>query len=234
MYDIGFQSLSRLLMSGMDIKVLVLDAQVYSNTGGQSSTATFTGHRVKMAAFGKTSPGKREHPQRTGHDRHDASRCLCEQTTPAHLNHFYRAVMEANEYPGPAIVICYAACMPQHGIADDRAVARAKLAADSRTFRLLITILAKVTYSRASEPSGQSRYSVPRNSQPQHDAGNQSECSQCHHGSPHADFCCQVMHAMNRCNRPRNATRFRFKQRHVSTSFATGDQGRHEPAGKNS
>jgi len=61
MYDIGFQSLSRLLMSGTDIKVLVLDTQVYSNTGGQSSTATFTGQIAKIAAFGKTSPGEREH-----------------------------------------------------------------------------------------------------------------------------------------------------------------------------
>src|SRR5205814_480918 len=60
MYDIGFQSLSRLLMSGMDIKVLVLDSQVYSNTGGQSSTATFTGQNAKMAAFGVGNPGKRE------------------------------------------------------------------------------------------------------------------------------------------------------------------------------
>ncbi|MBF8261719.1 MAG: Thiamine pyrophosphate enzyme domain protein TPP-binding, partial [candidate division NC10 bacterium] len=42
MYDIGFQSLSRMLASGMDIKVLILDTQVYSNTGGQASTATYT------------------------------------------------------------------------------------------------------------------------------------------------------------------------------------------------
>ncbi|MDP9263862.1 MAG: 2-oxoacid:acceptor oxidoreductase family protein, partial [Acidobacteriota bacterium] len=60
MYDIGFQSLSRMMMSGMDIKVLVLDTQVYSNTGGQSSTATFTGQDAKMAAFGKSQSGKIE------------------------------------------------------------------------------------------------------------------------------------------------------------------------------
>ena len=45
------------------------------------------------------------------------------QTTPAHLNHFYRAVMEANAYPGPAVVIAYTPCMPEHGIADDAAIA---------------------------------------------------------------------------------------------------------------
>ncbi len=42
------------------------------------------------------------------------------QTTGAHLNHFYKAVLAANEYPGPALVVCYASCMPEHGVADDR------------------------------------------------------------------------------------------------------------------
>jgi pyruvate/2-oxoacid:ferredoxin oxidoreductase beta subunit len=59
------------------------------------------------------------------------------QTTPAHVNHFYKSIMEANSFPGPAIVICYAACMPEHGIADDRAIAQAKLAVESRAFPLL-------------------------------------------------------------------------------------------------
>ena len=50
MYDIGFQSLSRMVASGADIKVLVLDTQVYSNTGGQASTATFGGQVTKLSA----------------------------------------------------------------------------------------------------------------------------------------------------------------------------------------
>ena len=58
------------------------------------------------------------------------------QTTPAHLNHFYRSIMEANAYPGPAVVIVYTACMPEHGIADDAASRQAKLAVDSRAFPL--------------------------------------------------------------------------------------------------
>ena len=48
MLDIGFQSLSRMLASGLDIKVLVLETQVYSNTGGQASTASYTGQNTKM------------------------------------------------------------------------------------------------------------------------------------------------------------------------------------------
>ncbi len=57
-------------------------------------------------------------------------------TTPAHTNHFYRAIMEANEYPGPAVVVAYTPCMPEHGIADDAATRQAKLAVDSRAFPL--------------------------------------------------------------------------------------------------
>ena len=60
MFDIGFQSLSRMLASGMNIKVLVLDTQVYSNTGGQSSTASYMGQNTKLAAFGKALTGKSE------------------------------------------------------------------------------------------------------------------------------------------------------------------------------
>jgi pyruvate-ferredoxin/flavodoxin oxidoreductase len=138
MYDIGFQSLSRLLMSGMDIKVLVLDTQVYSNTGGQTSTATFTGQSAKMAAFGKAQPGKKEHRKELSLIAMMHPHVFVAQTTPAHVNHFYKSVMEANAFPGPSIVICYAACMPEHGIADDRAIAQAKLAAESRAFPLMI------------------------------------------------------------------------------------------------
>ena len=47
MFDIGFQSLSRMLATGMNIKIFVLDTQVYSNTGGQASTSTFTGQNTR-------------------------------------------------------------------------------------------------------------------------------------------------------------------------------------------
>jgi pyruvate ferredoxin oxidoreductase beta subunit len=138
LYDIGFQSLSWMLMSGMDIKVLVLDTQVYSNTGGQSSTATFTGQDAKMAAFGAAEPGKREHRKELAQIAMMHPGVFVAQTTPAHLNHFYKSVTAANEYPGPAVVVCYASCMPEHGVADDRAVAQARLAVESRTFPLLV------------------------------------------------------------------------------------------------
>jgi pyruvate/2-oxoacid:ferredoxin oxidoreductase beta subunit/Pyruvate/2-oxoacid:ferredoxin oxidoreductase delta subunit len=136
MYDIGFQSLSRMVASGADIKVLVLDTQVYSNTGGQASTATFGGQVTKLSAYGKSLHGRPERRKELGRILVAHGEVYVAQTTPAHLNHFYRAVMEANEYPGPAVIIVYSACMPEHGIADDAATAQAKLAVESRAFPL--------------------------------------------------------------------------------------------------
>lgn len=138
LYDIGFQSLSRMLMSGLDIKVLVLDTQVYSNTGGQSSTATFTGQDAKMALVGQAEHGKREHRKELAQIAMMHPGVFVAQTTPAHLNHFYKAILAANEFPGPAVVIAYASCMPEHGIPDDQAMEHARLAVESRTFPLLV------------------------------------------------------------------------------------------------
>jgi pyruvate/2-oxoacid:ferredoxin oxidoreductase beta subunit len=156
MYDIGFQALSRMVASGADIKVLVLDTQVYSNTGGQASTATFGGQVTKMSAFGKELHGKPERRKELGRILMAHGEVYVAQTTPAHLNHFYRAVLDANEYPGPAVIICYAACMPEHGIADDAATAQAKLAVDARAFPLY-------TYDPRRGPSMAERLSLQGN-----------------------------------------------------------------------
>jgi pyruvate/2-oxoacid:ferredoxin oxidoreductase beta subunit/Pyruvate/2-oxoacid:ferredoxin oxidoreductase delta subunit len=136
MYDIGFQALSRMVASGADIKVLVLDTQVYSNTGGQASTASFGGQVTKLSAFGAAIHGRPEPRKELGRILMAHGDVYVAQTTPAHLNHFYRSVMEANEYPGPAVIVVYSACMPEHGIADDAASHQARLAVDSRAFPL--------------------------------------------------------------------------------------------------
>ena len=136
MYDIGFQALSRMVASGMDIKVLVLDTQVYSNTGGQASTATFGGQVTKLSAFGKSLHGRTEPRKELGRILVAHGGAYVAQSTPAHLNHFLRTIMEANEYPGPAVVIAYTPCQPEHGIADDASARQAKLAVDSRAFPL--------------------------------------------------------------------------------------------------
>jgi len=136
--DIGFASLSRMLASGMDIKVLLLDTQVYSNTGGQTSTATYTGQGSKMSPFGKEVLGKQERRKEIAQIAMMHPNVYVAQTTPAHINHFYRAILEANEFPGPALISVYTTCQPEHGVADYESAQRARAAVDSRAFPLLV------------------------------------------------------------------------------------------------
>jgi pyruvate/2-oxoacid:ferredoxin oxidoreductase beta subunit/NAD-dependent dihydropyrimidine dehydrogenase PreA subunit len=138
MLDIGFQSLSRMLAAGADIKVLVLDTQVYSNTGGQASTSSFKGQDAKMSFHGKAIQGKKENRKELANICMMHKDVYVAQTTAAHPNHFYKAIMEANEYPGPAIINTFTTCQPEHGVADNMAEHQAKLAADSRTFPVFI------------------------------------------------------------------------------------------------
>jgi pyruvate ferredoxin oxidoreductase beta subunit len=170
MYDIGFQSLSRLLASGMDIKVLVLDTQVYSNTGGQASTASFSGQDAKMAAFGRESSGKQERRKEL------AQICLMHpdvfvaQTTTSHINHFYRAIMDANQYPGPAVVSVYTTCQPEHGVPDYVSAQQSKRAVESRAFPLFVHDPRKGDKLRqrmnlTGNPAVKEDWSTPRNSE---------------------------------------------------------------------
>ncbi len=138
MFDIGFQSLSRLLASGLPVKVFVLDTQVYSNTGGQASTSTYMGQNTKMSVHGKTYGGKQERRKEIAQIAMMHPRTFVAQTTCAHTNHFYKAVLGALEFDGPAVITCYTTCQPEHGVADNMATDQARLAVDSRAFPLLI------------------------------------------------------------------------------------------------
>jgi pyruvate/2-oxoacid:ferredoxin oxidoreductase beta subunit/Pyruvate/2-oxoacid:ferredoxin oxidoreductase delta subunit len=138
MLDIGFQSLSRMFATGMDIKVIVLDTQVYSNTGGQASTGSFRGQDAKMSAHGKVIQGKKENRKEIANIAMMHKDVYVAQTTCAHPNHFYKAILEANAFPGPAIVNVFTTCQPEHGVADNMAEHQAKLAADSRSFPVFI------------------------------------------------------------------------------------------------
>lgn len=138
MFDIGFQSLSRLLSSGMNVKVFVLDTQVYSNTGGQASTATYTGQNTKMSFHGKDCGGKQERRKEIAQIAMMHPRTYVAQTTCAHTNHFYKCVLGALEFDGPAIINCYTTCQPEHGVADNMAFHQARLAVDTRAFPLLV------------------------------------------------------------------------------------------------
>lgn len=138
MLDIGFQSLSRMLATGEDINVLVLDTQVYSNTGGQASTSSFVGQNTKFSMHGRAVKGKTERRKELGQICMMHPDVYVAQTTPAHINHFYRAILDANEYDGPAVINVYTTCQPEHGVADDVSGDQAKLAVESRAFPLFV------------------------------------------------------------------------------------------------
>jgi pyruvate-ferredoxin/flavodoxin oxidoreductase len=108
-YDIGYGGLDHVLASGDDINVLVMDTEVYSNTGGQSSKATPTGAVAKFAFSGKKT-GKKELGQiaMTYGYIYVASIAM-----GASKQQTLKAFLEADAYPGPSLIICYTPCINQ-------------------------------------------------------------------------------------------------------------------------
>ncbi|MBJ6610678.1 MAG: 2-oxoacid:acceptor oxidoreductase family protein [Candidatus Thiothrix moscowensis] len=136
MYDIGFQNLSRALMSGMPIKVLVLDTQVYSNTGGQACTSGFIGQVSDMAPYGKAWKGKTEIRKEMSliGMAHRTSFVL--QSSISNMTHMIEGFIDGLNSRRPALFNIYAVCQPEHGVADDAAEQQSKLAVESRAYPL--------------------------------------------------------------------------------------------------
>jgi len=162
MLDIGFQALSRMLMSGMNIKVLVLDTQVYSNTGGQQSTSSYTGQESKMGAYGKEHHGKIERRKELGQICVMHPNVFVAQTIGSNTNHFFKSVNRALEYKGPAVICVYTTCQPEHGVADNMAAHQAKMAVQSRAFPIFI-------YDPDKGPTMKSRFDLTGNPQADRD-----------------------------------------------------------------
>ena len=110
-YDIGFGGLDHVLASGEDVNVLVLDTEVYSNTGGQSSKATPKGAIAKYASSGK----------KTGKKSLSRVTILYEYIYVANVSmgadkqQMLKVFKEAEKYQGPSLIVCYAPCI-NHGI----------------------------------------------------------------------------------------------------------------------
>lgn len=127
-YDIGFGGLDHVLNTGIDVNVLVVDTQVYSNTGGQASKATPAGAVAQFAASGKKT------------DKKDLGAIfmtygniyVAQVAMGANPNQLVRVLKEAEAFPGPSLVIAYAPCI-SHGIVKGMAYAQpeAKLAVQS-------------------------------------------------------------------------------------------------------
>ncbi|MRR51230.1 MAG: pyruvate ferredoxin oxidoreductase, partial [Rhodocyclaceae bacterium] len=136
MYDIGFQNLSRAMMSGMPIKVLVVDTQVYSNTGGQACTSGFISQVSDMAPYGKAKKGKQETRKEISLIGMAHRTSYVMQSTVAHVNHLLESYIDGLNSRRPALFNIYAVCPPEHGVGDDKAVDQSKLAVEGRAYPL--------------------------------------------------------------------------------------------------
>ena len=127
-YDIGYGGLDHVMASGDDVNILVMDTEVYSNTGGQASKATPTGAIAKYAASGKKVVKK------------DLARMIMTYghayvasiSMGASKQQTLKAFVEAERHPGPSLIICYAPCI-NHGIRKGmgKSQLEAKLAVES-------------------------------------------------------------------------------------------------------
>lgn len=110
-YDIGFSGIDHVLSSGEDINILVLDTEVYSNTGGQASKSSRLGQVAEFANLGKETRKK---------DLFKIALCypncyVAEVSLGADYNQTIKAFKEAHDHKGPSIIICYSPCV-EHGI----------------------------------------------------------------------------------------------------------------------
>ena len=110
-YDIGFGGLDHVLSSGRNVNILVLDTEVYSNTGGQASKATSRGAVAKFAAAGKASAKK----DLGAIARAYGNVYVAEIAIGANDLQATKAMLEADAWPGPSLVIAYSTCIA-HGI----------------------------------------------------------------------------------------------------------------------
>jgi pyruvate-ferredoxin/flavodoxin oxidoreductase len=136
MYDIGFQNLSRLMASAKPVKVLVVDTQVYSNTGGQACTSGFVGQISDMAQYGKVWKGKPEPRKEIGLIGMAHRTTFVLQGTIAHPKQMIEGFIRGLKARRPALFNLYSSCQPEHGIGDDLSERQARLAVESRAYPL--------------------------------------------------------------------------------------------------
>jgi pyruvate-ferredoxin/flavodoxin oxidoreductase len=125
-YDIGYGGLDHVLAMNRNVNVLVLDTEVYSNTGGQASKSTPIGSVAKFASSGKRTAKK------------DLGRMamsygyvyVASVAMGANMNQCLKAFLEAESYPGPSLIIAYSPCIT-HGIDMSKSQAEEKLAVDT-------------------------------------------------------------------------------------------------------
>ena len=134
MGDIGFQNVSKVVLQNRpNVKVLMLDTQVYSNTGGQNSDSSVMPGGFDMNQWGAASQGKLTEKKSlaeifaAGHGSPYVA-----QVSAGNIARFYQAILEGLDYRGVAFYQCFTTCQPEHGVGDDVAFIQAQRARDSR------------------------------------------------------------------------------------------------------
>ncbi len=132
--DIGFQNVSKVVLQNRpNVKILMLDTQVYSNTGGQNSDSSTMLGGYDMNQFGSASQGKLIEKKNvaealtSGHGSPFVA-----QVSMANAARLYKAMLDGLEYRGTAFFQCYTTCQPEHGVGDNMSADQAKLVRDSR------------------------------------------------------------------------------------------------------
>lgn len=130
-YDIGFGGLDHVMASGKNVNILVLDTEVYSNTGGQMSKSTGLGAVAKFAASGKATPKKDLGMMAMNYGHVYVAKVAMGANDMQTL----RAFLEAESYDGPSLIIAYSHCIA-HGINMTKAIDNQKAAVDSAYWTL--------------------------------------------------------------------------------------------------
>jgi pyruvate-ferredoxin/flavodoxin oxidoreductase len=132
--DIGYQNTSKVMLQNRpNVKVLMLDTQVYSNTGGQNSDSTPMLGGGDMNTFGSATQGKNTEKKTVaetflaGHGSPFVA-----QVSMANAPKLYRAILDGLEYRGTMFLQAFTTCQPEHGVADDMALHQAQRVRDSR------------------------------------------------------------------------------------------------------
>lgn len=134
MGDIGYQNTSKVVLQNRpNVKALMLDTQVYSNTGGQNSDSTPMLGGSDMNVFGAATQGKtveKKTVAETFLGGHGSP--FVAQVSIANAPKLYRALLDALEYRGTAFLQCFTSCQPEHGVADEMSLTQAQRVRDSR------------------------------------------------------------------------------------------------------
>ena len=159
MGDIGYQNVSKVVLQNRpNVKLLMLDTQVYSNTGGQNSDSTPMPGGGDMNQFGAASEGKlteKKGVAETFISGHGSP--FVAQVSLANAAQFYKALVDALDYRGTSFIQSYTSCQPEHGIADDVSTQQAGLVRDARSMpQFVFNPQRGETYQEALDIAGNS------------------------------------------------------------------------------